>query len=102
MTDTTAKLVSLKILLDWKSRRIWSVRKRLSDNTSEYRWFKSEDRARDYASRLLDAVVEECLTPTAFHFEDDLLDMRQQIAVALDGRRQAMAELSYTHESARG
>lgn len=104
MTDTDAKLISLKLTLDWQSRRIWSVRRRASDDIAEYRWFKSEDVARAYAARLMDAVVQECVTPVAVRFDDNLLDMRQQIATILDSRRRTAVELAYTyaHESARG
>jgi len=102
MTDFTAKLISMKILLDWQSRKVWSVCQRISEDTSNYRWFKSEDNARAYAALVMGAVVEECVTPTVFNFDDGLFELRQAIAETLDGRRRTMAELSYTHESARG
>lgn len=102
MTDSVAKLISLRLLLDWDSRKIWMVRHKISESTTEYKWFKSEELAVRCASMLLNATVEACFTPLPFAFTDDRDEARRQLAIALDTRRWRIQELGYTHELARG
>lgn len=102
MTDAVAKLLSLRLLLDWQSRKIWMVKRPRSDSLSDIWWFKSEDVAKRYALAVPGAIVQECITPTTFEFSDDLSEVRRQIVATLDSRLRGMQDVGYTHESARG
>ena len=104
MTDAIAKLISLKILLDWKSRSVWCVRHPISDGMSDYRWFKSEDAAIAYAALLRHAVIEECSVPSTFVFPDDdlLTALRSRVVSTLDRRARVVSELGYRHDTGAG
>ena len=102
MTDTVAKLISLRVVMDWESRKVWAVKHQTSESISEYRWFRSEELARSHAAQFMNATVHEYITALPLETTSDLDEARRMITAVLDIRRRSMQELGYTYEPARG
>lgn len=59
MRANWAKLIVLPIVNRWSKLYIWSVKWNFGDDLTECRWFKSEQKAQEFAALLLNPIIEQ-------------------------------------------